>query len=118
MNYLFKSLAAAAALLSLTACNTALNSGHVVSVTERVIGLKVAQAVANETPEFTFGFTSTTVILMPTITNAQLNCPAVADTFTFTQPTLFDLGLGETFASQSYQTGPDTNSTSKPVIPK
>jgi cystathionine beta-lyase/cystathionine gamma-synthase len=105
-------------LITAPACETALNSGHVVSVTERVYGLKVAQATQNETPEIEIGFSSTTVVLMPTITNQTLNVPAIADTFSLDQTSTFALGIGETFASGVYQTGPDTNTTSKPIVPK
>lgn len=107
-------LPALLALPLLAGCETALNSGHVVSVTERVYGLKVAEAVANETPEVELGFSSTTVVLMPTITNATLNVPAIADTFTMDQTSALGLNIGEAFSSQTYEAS-DTNQ--RPIIP-
>jgi hypothetical protein len=118
MNSLWKSLLGLCLLTTVPACETALNSGHVISVTERVYGLKVAESTQNETPEIEIGFSSSTVVLMPTVTNTVLNVPAIADTFSIDQTSALGLAVGETFASGDYQTGPDTNSTSKPILPK
>ena len=119
MKNLLKSLLACCLLTTVPACETALNSGHVVSVTETVLGFKIAQAVANETPEVDFGYSRSTVVLEPTITNQTINVPGIANTFGFNNTSFLDFGLDETFASQSYQTGNNTNDiSSQPIIPK
>lgn len=108
-------------LLTLPACTTALGTGKVVSVTERGIGFKVAQAVANQTPEVMFGFFSSTVVLVPTSTNADLKTPNYANTFDFNQGGALNLGIGESLATGNYQTAkPDGTNTisSQPIIPK
>lgn len=112
---------ATAALLFTSGCTTALGTGKVVSVTERGIGFKIAQAVANQTPEVEFGFFSSTVVLVPTSTNADLKTPNYANTFDFNQGGALSLGIGESLATGNYQTAKanDTNSvTSQPIIPK
>lgn len=113
--------AALAAIAFTPGCTTALGTGKVVSVTERGIGFKVAQAVANQTPEVMFGFFSSTVVLVPTSTNADLKTPNYANTFDFNQGGVMNLGIGESLATGNYQTAKanDTNSvTSQPIIPK
>jgi predicted small secreted protein len=115
-------IAAIAALAFFTpGCTTALGTGKVVSVTERGIGFKVAQAVANQTPEVTFGFFSSTVVLVPTSTNADLKTPNYGNTFDFNQGGALNLGIGESLATGNFQTAKanETNAiTSQPIIPK
>src|SRR5580658_9634789 len=96
-------LAAISAAL-LCGCRTALNSGHVVSVTTSGIGLHVvtSSTTADAAPEFSFGFFRPTVLLEPVSTNAML-VPNVADTFSYDQTSTFGLGIGENFASGTYQ---------------
>jgi hypothetical protein len=98
-------------------CTTAIGSGKVVSVTERGIGFKIAQAVANQTPEFTFGFFSSTVVLVPTATN-DIKTPSYGNTFGFDQGGVFNLGISESLATGNYQTSHGTNTTSQPIVPK
>lgn len=115
-------LTAAVAALAITpGCTTPLGTGKVVSVTERGIGFKVAQAVANQTPEVMFGFFSSTVVLVPTSTNADLKTPNYANTFDFNQGGALNLGIGESLATGNYQTAkPDGTNTisSQPIIAK
>lgn len=99
-------------------CSTAISSAKVVSVTERGIGFKIAQAVANQTPEFTFGFFSSTVVLIPTSTNAPIQTPRYANEFSFDQTSPFALGIGENLATGEVLTQKGTNVVSQAIIPK
>lgn len=105
-------------------CTSALNSGHIVSVTERGFGIDiVTTSTANGTPQIKLGFFSSAVVLEPTVTNATLTAPNFANTFAIDQTASpFAFGVNETIASGSYQTGNvmDTNTAiaSQPVVPK
>lgn len=105
----------------LTGCTTAVNSGHIVSVTERGFGIRVAQSTQNQTPEISLGFFSSAVVLEPVSTNA-LSAPNFANTFSIDQSvTPFSFGVNETIASGNYRTG-NTMATnqvaSEPAIAK
>lgn len=121
----FKSLLIVCGLLVATAaintgCTTAIGSGKVISVSERVFGIRIAQQTQNQSPEIDLGFSSSTVRLIPTSTNAPIQVPAYADTFNIQQAaTPFDFNVNETTASGGYQTGGATNSVAaQPIVPK
>lgn len=105
-------------------CTSALNSGHIVSVTERGFGIDIiTTSTANGTPQIKLGFFSSAVVLEPVATNAVLTAPNFANTFAIDQTASpFAFGVNETIASGSYQTGnvmsTNTAIASQPVVPK
>lgn len=117
---LLTSCLAVAAIPVVTGCTTAIGSGKVISVSERVFGIRIAQQTQNQTPEIDLGFCSSTVRLIPTSTNAPIQVPAYADTFAIAQSaTPFDFNVNETTAAGGYQTGNGTNQVAaQPIIPK
>lgn len=113
--------------LSLLLCgclheNTQAICGHVVSVTHRGFGIRVAQnPTSGGTPAVDLGFFSSTVLVEPLSTN-NLFAPNIANTFAIDQNvTPFSFGVNETFASGNYYTGNLLNTnqpvSSKPVVP-
>ncbi len=111
--------ALAALALGAAGCATAIGSGKVIAVTERGFGLKLAQQTQNQTPEVMLGFFSSTVELIPTSTNAAIQTPDYANTFSLGQsgaPFVFD--VNETTASGRMQAGAGTNIASQPIVPK
>lgn len=108
-------MAAALAIFG-AGCSSAINSGHVVSVTERGFGIVIAQSTAQETPEVKLGFFSSAVVLAPTVTNQTLTAPNFANTFALGQsinPFAFD--VNETIASGNYQTGQSAGGATNPI---
>ena len=110
-------------VILLAGCTSAINSGHIVSVTERGFGILIAQSTQNQTPEIKLGFFSSAVVLEPVTTNGTLTAPNFANTFAIDQSTApFNFGVDETIASGNYMTGNPLNSTnasmaSKPIVP-
>jgi len=91
------------------------------SVTTTTVGLRIAKATANDSPEVTFGYHRDTVVLEPNSTNGPIFAPNYANTFAFDKSGLLSFGLDESVASGSYQTAKpgETNSlSSQPIIPK
>jgi hypothetical protein len=106
-----------------TGCTSAINSGHVVSVTERGFGIIIAQSTQNQSPEIKLGFFSSAIVLEPCVTNATLTVPDFANTFALDQAASpFSFGVDETIASGRYQTGnplsPSNSIASQPIVPK
>ena len=121
---LLLALAGSSVTLALVGCTSIINTpqGKILSVTERGIGLEIAQSTQNQTPEIKFGFFSSAVVILPTSTNGPTQSPNFANNFGFDQTGALQLGINESIASGNYQTsqpGP-TNSaiTTQPVVPK
>jgi len=114
----------AALLLALTGCVSLVNTpqGKIMSVTERGVGMVIAQSPANQTPEVKFGFFSSTVVLVPTSTNGPTQAPNYANTFGFAQTGALQLGIDEQIASGNEQTsqpgGTNSANVITPVVPK
>lgn len=88
----------------LAGCETVINTpqGKVISVTERGLGFHVKMnSETTGTPDVTFGFWSSAVVLLPTSTN-HLNAPNFDNTFTFDQTGALQLGIGEHITSGAY----------------
>lgn len=120
-------IAGASIALLNTGCVSAISSvgqnKAIVSVTTTVLGLRLAQNNAQQTPEMDFGYSRQTVVLMPANTNGPIYSPNYANTFNFDQTKAFSMGLGESVASGNYQTdqpgdGNTNTVTSQPIIPK
>ena len=121
---LFTIAALAAVAVTLTACESTLNTpqGKILSVTERGIGFTVSQSPSTQSPQVKFGFFSSAVVILPTQTNGTVSSPNFANTFDFNQSGALNLGIAENIASGNYQTlqPGQTNSAlaTQPIQPK
>ena len=112
-------------LLALTGCVSAIkavgDAKAIVSVTETMLGFRLAQSTQNQTPEFDFGYHRATVVLEPASTNGPIYAPNYANTFSFDQATTLSFALDESVASGNYQTaspGGTNTISSQPIVPK
>ncbi len=106
------------ALLSLTGCQTALNSDKIVSVKVRTFGLTVGQNPINQTPEIKLGFSSVVYQMIPTSTNGIVYAPKYADSFELKQGiNPFATGIDETTGTGDVYLGDGTNVVSQAIIP-
>lgn len=97
------------------------DSKAIVSVTETTLGLRLAEATQNQTPEFDFGYHRTTVVLEPASTNGPIYAPNYANTFSFDQNSTLSFALDESVASGIYQTASPNGTnriSSQPIVPK
>lgn len=88
--------------LAFTGCTSVLNcpTGKVFSISEHVIGLEVASASSTTmTPTIRFGFTSTTIVVIPTSTNGPTFVPDFADTFDNSDTSPFSVNISENLGS-------------------
>ena len=96
-------------LLLLPLCGCKIPEGRIVSVTQSVIGIKVGENPATQTPELQIGFFRSTFQVVPTSTNA-INAPKVNSSLGLTQKS-FTTDIQEDFETGGAE--PPTNSVAK-----
>jgi hypothetical protein len=107
-----------------TGCTSIINtpSGKAVSISERVLGLQIAQSTTTQTPEVKIGFVSSVIVFLPTSTNGPVAVPNVANSFDVGENGAFDTSVSENVASGNMATfepaGTNSLPTTAPAIPK
>jgi hypothetical protein len=107
-----------------TGCTSIINTpaGKAVSISQRVLGIQIAQSPTTQTPELQMGFVSSVIVFLPTSTNGPVAVPNVANSFDIGENGALDTSVSENVASGNMATFEPgaTNSapTTAPAIPK